>query len=198
MNRTALITGARGPLGKALVAGFTDAGYRVTSSDVEEHDLAYMDRVGELADLCGAVDVVVNNAKVNDWRHIMALGALATRAIVNIGSIYGVVGSDPTLYDGTGVFQTPDWYVAQKGAMVALTRHQATTLAPNVRANCVCPGGIARGQSEEFQWAYEAKVPLGRMATEADIVPVVIFLAGDGAKYITGQIIMVDGGLTAW
>lgn len=191
---TVLITGALGPLGRALVVGFKDAGYLVTATDLHEHDLAYMEHTSHLAERCGEVDVVVNNAKVNDWRHLMTLGGLARRSIVNIGSIYGALGPDPKMYEDTEVFQPPPWYAAQKGALVAITRYQATTMAP-VRSNCVCPGGIERGHSPEFKRRYEAKVPLKRMASEADIVPVVLFLAGEGASYITGQCIMVDGGM---
>jgi len=101
------------------------------------------------------------------------------------------------MYEGTEVDPTPAWYAASKGAMVALTKWQATNLAP-IRSNAVCPGGIFRGHSDKFREQYEARVPLRRMATEDDIVGPVLFLCSDAARYITGQVLMVDGGYSAW
>jgi len=61
----------------------------------------------------------------------------------------------------------------------------------------VSPGGILRGQPEGFVDRYVKKTPLGRMATEADIVGAIVFLLSGASAYITGQEIIVDGGLTA-
>ena len=84
-------------------------------------------------------------------------------------------------------------YDASKGAINALTRSMAVDLAPHgIRVNAVAPGNT-RGQT------YHAidGVPLGRAATPEDIGAAVAFLASSSAAYITGQIIYVDGGLTA-
>lgn len=117
--------------------------------------------------------------------------------IVNIASIYGVLGNDTSLYKGTEIKSTPAWYAASKGAMIALTKWQATNLG-QTRSNCICPGGIFRNHSDKFRNRYESRVPLKRMATEDDIVGPVLFLASDAARYITGQVLMVDGGYSAW
>lgn len=121
----------------------------------------------------------------------------AFASIVNIGSIYGVVGPDPQLYEGLEM-GNPAAYAASKGGLLQLTRWLATTLAPEIRVNAVSPGGVRRQQDEEFRRRYEDRTPLGRMAREEDVAAAVIFLASDMARYITGQNIIVDGGWTVW
>lgn len=129
-----------------------------------------------------------------------AAGLLAdssSSSIVNIGSIYGVVGPDPRLYEGLEM-GNPAAYAASKGGLLQLTRWLATTLAPEIRVNAVSPGGVRRQQDEEFRRRYEDRTPLGRMAREEDVAAAVIFLASDMSRYVTGQNLMVDGGWTAW
>lgn len=118
-------------------------------------------------------------------------------AIVNIGSIYGALGPDWSLYDGTSM-SNPAAYGASKGGVIQLTRWLATTMAPAVRVNAVSPGGISRGQPESFVRRYEQRTPLGRMGTEEDIVGAVLYLASRWARYTTGQHLLVDGGWSAW
>lgn len=126
-----------------------------------------------------------------------ALAASGAGSIINVGSIYGSLGPDWGLYAGTPM-GNPAAYAASKGGLIQLTRWLATTLAPAVRVNSVSPGGVARGQPQEFVARYEARTPLGRMATEEDLKGIVALLASDAAAYITGQDILVDGGWSAW
>lgn len=114
-------------------------------------------------------------------------------SIINIASIYGLYGPDWGLYEGTSM-SNPAAYGASKGGLIQLSRWLATTIAPNVRVNSICPGGIYRNQPDTFVRRYEAKTPLGRMATEDDFRGVVAYLASDLAQYVTGQNIIVDGG----
>ena len=199
MGRRVLITGSEGHLGKALRAAFVAQGDRVTGIDLKGAEInCNLDDYDNRGNIdFGAYDIVICNAKLKGWESHEWISRSATSCIVNIGSIYGVLGNDPKLYKGTEVPPTPAWYAASKGAMVALTKWQSTNLAP-VRSNCICPGGIFRGHSDNFNRRYAAKVPLGRMATEDDIVGPVLFLASDAARYITGQVLMVDGGYSAW
>jgi len=118
-------------------------------------------------------------------------------SIILFGSIYGVVGPVPSLYEGRPL-ATPAAYAASKGALLQLTRYLATTLAPAVRVNAVSPGGVWRDQPAEFVERYERRTPLRRMATEEDIKGAVAFLAGDLSAYVTGHNLVVDGGWTAW
>ena len=117
--------------------------------------------------------------------------------IINITSIYGEFGPDWRLYEGTDM-GNPAAYAASKGGLTQLTRWLAATLAPQVRVNGICPGGIFRSQPACFTERYQSKVPLGRMATEDDFRGAVSYLASDLSKYVTGQILHVDGGWGIW
>ena len=117
-------------------------------------------------------------------------------SIVNIGSIYGSIGPDWSLYEGLEM-SNPAAYAASKGGLIQLTRWLASTLAPGIRANMVSPGGISRGQDATFVERYSQKTPLARMATEHDIVGQVVYLLSGAASYVTGQNITIDGGITA-
>jgi NAD(P)-dependent dehydrogenase (short-subunit alcohol dehydrogenase family) len=118
-------------------------------------------------------------------------------SIINVGSIYGEVGPDWSLYAGTSM-SNPAAYGASKGGVIQLTRWLATTLAPKVRVNAISPGGIFRNQAPEFVRRYAQRTPLGRMATEQDFRGVVAFLASDMSGYVTGQNMMIDGGWGVW
>ena len=118
-------------------------------------------------------------------------------AIVNVGSIYGLLGPDWGLYADTPM-HNPAAYGASKGGLLQLTRWLATTLAPDIRVNAVSPGGIERGQPEAFQQRYRARTPLGRMADADDLVGALVYLATDLSAYVTGQNLSVDGGWGVW
>lgn len=117
--------------------------------------------------------------------------------IINIGSIYGELGPDWHLYEGTSM-GSPAAYAASKGGLIQLTRWLATTLAPQIRVNAISPGGVFRNQPEVFIKRYEARVPLGRMATEKDFRGAVAYLASGLSSYVTGQNLLVDGGWGIW
>lgn len=118
-------------------------------------------------------------------------------SVVNIASIYGVVGNDMSLYEDTRV-SPPAAYSAIKGGVINLTRYLASKFGKyNVRINCVSPGGIFDHQDTQFVSRYEARVPMKRMGRPDDIAPVVEFLLSQNSKYITGQNLIVDGGWTA-
>ena len=118
-------------------------------------------------------------------------------SVINIGSTYGVVGPDMSLYEGTAM-GNPAAYAASKGGLTQLTRWLATTLAPNIRVNCISPGGIARGQDEKFVNRYKERTPMKRMGTEEDMKGALLYLASNLSAYVTGQNLLVDGGWTAW
>lgn len=118
-------------------------------------------------------------------------------SIVNIGSIYGELGPDWSLYEGT-TMGSPAAYGASKGGLLQFSRWLATTIAPDVRVNVISPGGVERGQPKSFKDRYEARTPLGRMATEDDFRGAVAYLASDLSAYVTGHALAVDGGWGAW
>jgi NAD(P)-dependent dehydrogenase (short-subunit alcohol dehydrogenase family) len=174
----------------------------------------------------GGIDILINNAgtasserlgavTADEFRRVLDVNVVTTYlcaqaaavlmrdrgggAIVNIGSIYASVAPDDRLYDDVEMVAASAAYVASKSALVNLTRELAVRLAPDgIRVNMISPGGIERSQPEQFRRRYEARTPLGRMATADDIVGPAIFLASPASAYVTGIDLRVDGGFTAW
>jgi len=127
----------------------------------------------------------------------LEMASQKTGSIINMASIYGVVGADFNVYEGT-TMTMPAAYSAIKGALVNFTRYVASYFGPQqVRVNTVSPGGIFDNQNEIFVSNYCKKVPMRRLGTPEDIAPTVAFLLSDDSKYITGQNLIVDGGWTA-
>jgi len=118
--------------------------------------------------------------------------------IINLGSHYGVLGPNFSIYKGTDMTM-PAAYSLIKGGIVNFSRYLATHCALfNIRVNAVCPGGVFDHQPGTFVEKYNKLVPLNRMAKPEEIASTILFLCCDAASYITGQVIMVDGGLSSW
>jgi NAD(P)-dependent dehydrogenase (short-subunit alcohol dehydrogenase family) len=126
-----------------------------------------------------------------------ALAVSGDGSVINIGSIYGMVGPEMSLYENTKM-GNPAAYAASKAGLLQLTRWLATVMAPRVRVNAVTLGGVWREQSESFSSRYVARTPLERMATEEDMKGAVAYLASDLSSYVTGHNLVVDGGWTTW
>ena len=94
--------------------------------------------------------------------------------------------------------RTPEIYGASKAAVINLTKYFAAYMAPNVRVNCISPGGIFNNQDSDFVQMYSRKVPMERMGKEEELLSTLEYLISDESSYVTGQNIVVDGGLTAW
>jgi NAD(P)-dependent dehydrogenase (short-subunit alcohol dehydrogenase family) len=200
-------------------------GYKVQVETYDQGDetsvLALLDR---LLNAHGRIDGLVNNsvlrpmkgpdAPLAQWDESMRVNAtglfLMMRAfgaamaerqqgsIVNIGSIQGMVGPTPSLYEGTNLGTPAPDYFFHKGGMINLTRYYASMLgAKGVRVNCVSPGGFFTGQPEPFLTRYCQKTMLGRMANSHDLGGPIVFLLSDSARYITGANLTVDAGYTA-
>ena len=117
--------------------------------------------------------------------------------IINTASIYGVVGPDFGVYEGTDM-TSPAAYSAIKGGLIGHTRYLASYYGrQGVRVNVICPGGVEAGQSARFVRQYARRTALGRMAKAEELGPPVVFLASDASSYVTGAVLMVDGGWTA-
>jgi NAD(P)-dependent dehydrogenase (short-subunit alcohol dehydrogenase family) len=201
--------------------GFSASGHRLDlGNEASVHELC-----DEVLAERSRIDILINNSvlrqggdlastSASDWQatsNVNSTGLfLVTKrvseqmmkqgsgSIINISSIYGVVGPDFSIYEGTDMTM-PAFYSFDKGGMIAFTRYLACRLAPNgVRVNCISPGGLRdRSQPPAFVKAYEARVPLGRLARPEDVKGAVVFLASDASSYVTGINLLVDGGWTA-
>tara|TARA_B100001079_G_scaffold4435_1_gene3766 strand:- start:421 stop:1248 length:828 start_codon:yes stop_codon:yes gene_type:complete len=120
--------------------------------------------------------------------------------IVNIASIYGIVGNDQRIY-GNSKINSPVSYAAAKGGIIALTRYLAAYwYGKNIRVNTLTPGGVIDEsyQSKEFIKKYSEKTILGRMARSDEYNGALLFLMSDASSYMTGANLVIDGGWTAW
>jgi len=207
----------------ARAAAFAEDGIAARALDFTEDGVAAL--FESLAGNHGAATVLVNNAGgrfparsvedtgADDFARELAASvvnaflcsrALVARAggrpasIVNIASVYGALAVDHRIYDDPAR-QTSVGYACAKAALIQLTRYLAAYWAPSgVRVNCVSPGGVRRNQDPDFARRYSARVPMARMAEPAEVAATVAFLAAPASGYITGENIMVDGGLGVW
>ena len=163
----------------------------------------------------GSLDILVNNAATNpaygpvveqdrsDFMKTLEVNVWAPQmwaqhawekwmrdhggVIVNVASLGGLI-----VGPGIGTYNT------SKAALIHMTRHLARELAPRVRVNAIAPGVVKTRMAEalwkEQEEAVAAHTALGRIAEPADIADVVLFLASDRARWITGETLVVDGG----
>ncbi len=135
-------------------------------------------------------------------RHFRA-GRKSEGSIINVSSTYGVVSPDQAIYDyrrrDGAVYFKPVGYSVAKSGMLNFTRWLAEYCAPfNIRVNTLVPGGVREeGHAAEFVREYEKRTPLGRMARPDDYNGAVVFLASRASAYMTGAMLVIDGGWTA-
>jgi len=123
-------------------------------------------------------------------------------SVINIASMYGIVSPDLRVYPDKQRANAA-FYGASKAALIQWTRYAACEFGPEgIRFNSVAPGAFpspeAQRTSPELMPQLEGKIPLGRVGVSREIGGVVTFLASPAASYVTGALIPVDGGWTAW
>lgn len=230
-NKVVVITGGAGIQGPEHAKAFKAFGAKVVATDIRGADLrldvtdqqSIDSAVKQILKQYGRIDVWVNNAGATakqgatDWEQIIKVNLTGTYlcclaavkvmlakgggSIINVSSIYGLVGPDFSIYPGAKYagkpMGVPAAYAASKGGVIALTKYFASFYAPKVRVNCVTPGGIFDQQSDDFVKKYSAKTMLGRMAKRNEVSGALLYLASDLSSYVTGANIVIDGGLTA-
>lgn len=123
-------------------------------------------------------------------------------AFVLFASMYGVVAPDPRIYRAP-MTPNPIDYGAAKAALLQMTRYLAVHYGPvGLRFNCVTPGPFPNPAVQQSDPAFIAdlsrKTALGRIGAPEEVVGPTLFLLGDGASYVTGHSLVVDGGWTVW
>ena len=197
--------------GRATFSGRLDVGEK---NSVEETVRSVMEKFG-------SVDILVNNSgatwgaafeemPLDKWENVIRVNLTGTflmcqavvpimkkrkwGRIINVSSVVGLAGTPP--------FMHASGYVASKGGIISLTRDLAVKLAEyNVVVNAIAPGFIPTRMSKFLTDNYgdliRQGIPMKRMGEDDDLKGVVVFLASEASRYVTGQVIPVDGGLTA-
>jgi len=124
-------------------------------------------------------------------------------SIIQTASIYGLMAPDHRIYEGSFYLNrqinTPAVYTASKAGVIGLTKYLATYWADKrIRVNTLTPGGTESGQNDEFKRRYSSRIPMNRMADAHEMVGALLYLASNASSYVTGQNIIVDGGLSCW
>jgi NAD(P)-dependent dehydrogenase (short-subunit alcohol dehydrogenase family) len=172
--------------------------------------------VAAAVDRLGSLDILVNNAAINPYfgraididlprydktfqvnvRGALVWTQLAWRAWMEAhgGSVINIASVGGMRYGGMiGIYDTT------KAALIHLTRHLAVELAPTVRVNAIAPGLVktdfAKALYESGEEAVAAAMPLKRLGVPEDIGPAAVYLASDAASWVTGNVLVLDGGL---
>jgi NAD(P)-dependent dehydrogenase (short-subunit alcohol dehydrogenase family) len=222
-DATALITGAAGGIGGALVSAFRQAGYRTVGVDcapaegVTMLDVTDSAAVTAFATNFDALAVLVNAAGVlrlheeydpSEFSRVVDINltgtmrmavacraalAKARGAVINFASMHAIFGAPLS-----------PAYAASKAGVVQLTKSLAVAWAEDgIRVNAIAPGWIATPMTVPARSdparnrAILDRTPLGRWGTPDDIAGPALFLASDAARFITGAVLVVDGGYSA-
>ena len=115
--------------------------------------------------------------------------------IINFSASTGIVSARPDLYNGA---HKHIGYSVSKAGVINLTKFLATHLAPNIRVNCVAPGGVEHNQDKDFIKKYSALTPLRRMMKKDELNGMIEYLCSEKSSYVTGATFVIDGGWTTW
>jgi len=224
MQRKILILGSEGLIGSKISRYFMEEDFFVESFDLlTGHDFTKLEVLESILKNSDA-DVLINvfgidyspdetslklglRQSMDNFEKDFALNVITTYAscrlfiesrqsgsIINFSSIYGLVSPNPRLYDGG---EKPIYYGVSKAAIIQMSKHLAVHHAPRFRINVVAPGGILDKQAFDFVEKYNSSVPMQRMGSTEDLIPAIHMLAKAENNYMTGSVIVVDGGWTS-
>ncbi len=205
------------------VAGLRQRGFQVAGQvcDVAQPDAASA-AIAHTVATYGRIDILVNNAGItwsepaedfslDKWNMVLKIDLTAafffcqaagremirqrSGRIINIASVLGMIGTPPELEHHLSA------YVAAKGGLIALTRELAAKWAQyNIRVNAIAPGFFPSRMTEKSMASHgnelAATTPMKRVGQAGELKGVAVFLAADASSYITGQTLVVDGGMT--
>ncbi|MDI9520419.1 MAG: SDR family oxidoreductase [Bacillota bacterium] len=221
-NKTAVITGVSQGIGLALARAFQDQGAKVAGIDQNpcpiELDLFTQGDIAEPAVLedfaeqiksaFSGVDCLINNAMrsfgglpdcgYEDFVRAQKIGVAAPYYLTKLLLPVFSPGASVINLSSSRAFQSQkgtESYSAAKGGITALTHAMAVSLSGRVRVNAIAPGWINTTESV-FEGADKAQHPAGRVGAPEDIVNAALFLASEKASFITGQTLLVDGGMS--
>lgn len=116
-------------------------------------------------------------------------------SIVNFSGMYGVISPRPDMYNGS---HKDIGYCISKSGVLELTKYLAVHLAPNIRVNCVVPGGVLFEQDRKFVQKYSKLVPMKRMMEKKELNHIIEYLCSEKSSYVTGSSFVIDGGYMSW
>ena len=132
------------------------------------------------------------------------MAAAGKGVILNMSSDLGLIGPDQRIYrdasDEPDLAEVkPVTYSVVKAGLIGLTRYLATYWADKgVRVNAIAPGGVLNGQDDDFVERLSNLIPMGRMADVDEYQAAIAFMISDASSYMTGAVVSIDGGRTAW
>ena len=226
-----IVTGSEGLFGSVIVKHLESIGHQVTRVDLKlGHDLSdekfvssfFKENYGDCLLNLFALNPHVDNGEnytnlfdvtldsLNQYLQVNLVSLFSvcreyarnnsTGNIINFSSTYGVVSPYPDIYQKNK--EKHIGYCVSKAGVIQLTKYLAVHLAPNIRVNCIAPGGVGfvptNEQGQSFIEKYEQKTPMKRMMKSDELNGIIEYLCSDKSSYTTGAVFNIDGGWTAW
>ncbi|MCL2261326.1 MAG: SDR family oxidoreductase [Fibromonadales bacterium] len=225
-NKHVVVTGAANGIGRCIAEAFLREGALVTVIDEDKiageklqdvrffhGDITKKSVLEEFVrSLAQPVDFLINNACVGrkglfsncsyeDFEYVQKVGVTAPYYLTSLLLQNNLLASNAAIVNiaSTRAFQSQqdtESYSAAKGGIVALTHAMAISLARRARVNCISPGWIDTTESPKHSEPDKYQHPAGHVGVPADIAEMVLYLCSDKAGFITGENIVIDGGMS--